>query len=262
MDNIQDTEQAVPQGQAAPAEQMPDVQSADVPAESQESSVETNFEAIAAKKGFKSPDDLAKAYANLESQNKKVEMAKADLEKMFFTEKPKSQPQVRQTLNADEQALAELDKYVGDKMTERETYLKHEFNTKLAKLELDRVIEKNPDFPKYAEDVKQFKSKYPEMSFDEAYTLSKAIKGDLQREAKSEGMKQSVASIQRQGQAQVAPEKKAAETKVEASEMLQGASRRWTPNARGQVDPRAKAEIEMLEKELFGTVLSKTPSGL
>src|ERR1041384_7517583 len=95
MDNIQDTVQADPQGESASVEQIPDVQSNETAQESQTDSVqpesskssdETSFEAIAAKKGFKTPDDLAKAYANLESKNTKVAMKNADLEKIFFTE--------------------------------------------------------------------------------------------------------------------------------------------------------------------------------
>ena len=36
------------------------------------------FDELAVKKGFKTPDELAKAYANLESQNKRVEVTLAD----------------------------------------------------------------------------------------------------------------------------------------------------------------------------------------
>lgn len=260
MDNVQETVPAAAQAQTAPVTETPVVQpegaASGVTEGPQANASGTTFEELAAKKGFKSPDDLAKAYANIESHSTKVAQEKSELEKLFFQQP--TQPEPKQP----DDALAELDRFVSEKLSEKEKQLEHKFETKLAKLELEKVIEKNPDFQKYASDVKDIKVRFPNMSFSEALLLAKAQKGSLVAEAKSQALKEAVEVVQRQSQAQVAPEKTAAENKVTAQDLLQGASKRWTPDRVGKISDRARAEIELLEKELFGGVLEKTSTGL
>jgi len=282
MDNDKANVQQAPdtdkgQAEQQSIEQSPDVQTADVPAEVSKGPSDkkegTTFEELAAKKGFKSIDDLAKAYANLESQNKKVEMTNAELQKLFFEAQQRSQNQDTQpfsqtlpeNLDVDKQALEELDRFVSEKVKEREEKLRQEFKTELEKKELKEVIKENPDFVNYAKDVKEVKKKYPDMSFSEAYIFAKAQKGDLQKEVKAQGLKEGAKAVIEQQKAQTAPVKKAEEKKIGPEELLEGASRRWAPKARGtaiEVDQRAVAEIEQVEKELFGTPLDKTSIGL
>ena len=258
MDNIQDSV-AAPTGEAQqPVEQMPNVQADGATSEVKEASTETTFNELAAKKGWKTPDDLAKAYANLEGHSTKTSQEKSELEKAFFNAKPNEQTSVA----TDDVALQELDKFVNQRVTNEISKIRAEWQDRESRRELRDTIDKNPDFGKYAQDVKELKSKYPGMPFDEAYTVAKALKGDLATQAKAEGMKLSVEAVQRQTAAQVAPEKKGAENKIAATDLLQGAGKRWTADNRGHVDHRAHAEIEMVERELFGTILQKTQSGL
>lgn len=261
MDNTQDPVVAPQQGEAQPTvEQMPDVQPVEVPAEPSKSSDETNFESVAAKKGFKTPDDLAKAYANLESQNTKVSMKAAELEKQFFPDSPKTTEQrVEKAYSDDEQkALSELRSFISREAVEP---LKQEFDlklrTELAKIELSQVIKDNPDFANYANEVKEFKSKYPDMPFREAYTFAKALKGDLVKEARAEGLRQGTWSAERQSAAQVVPSKRVTEEKIGASDLLKGAGQRWairqgmTPDQKNRI----RAEQALAEKEIFGYML-------
>lgn len=64
----------------APAPQMPDQAQETISETVNQQAVQgtITYEELAAKKGFGSVDDLAKAYSNLESQNKKVEVTLAD----------------------------------------------------------------------------------------------------------------------------------------------------------------------------------------
>lgn len=81
--------------------QMPSQQ---VPEQKQETIVSkavegtTTFDELAAKKGFNSPDDLAKAYSNLESQNKRVEVTLADAMKARLDSKAIETPKVEETI--------------------------------------------------------------------------------------------------------------------------------------------------------------------
>lgn len=260
MDNVNN---AAPQGQAV---QTPDVQNTVAPVEQQpqQPSDETSYEAIAAKKGFQSPDDLAKAYANLESRATKSDMSNAELQKLFF-EAQQSEPVQQHSLGmqaqppGQDQALAELDRYLDQKWSTREQALKSEFKQELQKRELNDLLKESPDFAKYTSDVKELKNRYPDMSFKEAYTFAKALKGDLVQEARSEGMKQGAEYIQKQAQAQVAPSMQTRESKrAPVDEILQGAGKRWAADPMGRVNPQARAEREAIERELFGRVLPET----
>jgi len=259
VDNVQDPVQEAPQGQAEPAvEQTPGVKPAEVPAEPTQAPTGTSFEEIAAKKGFKSPDDLAKAYANLESQNTKVEMKKADLEKLFFSEQPRvtPQPETRFTPDSEAKALDELRRFVQSEAVEPlKKELQQQFKTEVARLELKSVIKERPDFVKYAGDIKELKSKYPDMPFDEAYIYAKALKGDLVQEARSEGLKQGTYASQRQGAAQVITQKPVVEGQVQPTEVLRGAGNRWSAAnqrfAKPETIAKARAEQAYIENELI-----------
>jgi hypothetical protein len=260
MDNIQDAEQAVPQGQAAPVEQVPTVQPVEVATVS-EGPVETTFEELKAKKGFQSPDDLAKAYANLESHNKRVEMKTADMEKQFFpVESPRDiQPQspASQAIQESQQALNELRKFVQTEVEPLKKDFDQRLQTELSKIELRQVMKENTDFGKYATDVKELKTRYPAMSFTEAYSFAKAMKGDSVAEAKSQAFQRGASVAQRQVAAQVAPAKGASEDKIPAQDLLQGASKRWviSPKTSPEQIARIKAEQSLIEREIFGEEL-------
>jgi len=58
MDNDQVVDTVVPEGQTTPTEQSPSVQSDDATSQGQEAPEGTTYQELAAKKGFKSADDL------------------------------------------------------------------------------------------------------------------------------------------------------------------------------------------------------------
>lgn len=265
MDNVQDTATA-PQGQAETVEQAPDVQSvnptptdstAEATAEPSQPSDETSYEQVAASKGFKSPDELAKAYVNSERLATKASMKAADLEKQFFPERkqdaPEPQHQFRPQAQDEQQALQELDKFVNERIARERETLRSEVKTELAKVELRSVIRDNADFGKYATDIKELKSKYPDMSFQEAYTFSKALKGDSIQEAKAEGRREGTWAAQKQSSAQVAQTKPVTEDKVPVGELIQGSSKRLTIKQGMTVDQvkQIQAERQFIENQLM-----------
>lgn len=255
-----------PEGQTTPS---PDVQSAptaptEAPVIAQtetetKPSDESSFESLAAKKGFKTPDDLAKAYANLERQSTKTSMKAAELEKSFFPQEARTDtPQAPVELKAEKDAIDELRNFGKREFVEP---LKQEFDqrlkTELAKIELRQTIKENPDFSKYADEVKELKTKHPSMSFSEAYTFAKAMKGDLVQEATAKAYSEGAKVGYKQVAAQVAPTKPVTEDKIAASDLLQGAASRWKTGTNTPADVRAriKAEQAMVERELFGQEL-------
>lgn len=236
-----------PEGEATPAQESP--------VQNQPSA----FEELAQKKGFKGPDDLAKAYQELESHNKKTEMARADLEKLFFAAPQES---AKETSQPPQSESADLDRFVQERLAKTEAQLKAEMDDKLQRLELKSLLKEHEDFGQYAKDIKELRTKHPTMGFEEAYTFAKAQSGNLAKEARSQAQQSVQIARQAQSQAQVTPAKSGAEHKVSPSDILAGAGTRWAPPARGQADARAVAEIEQVERELFGHVLQKTNSGL
>ena len=265
MDNDQVVDQVAPEGQTTPTEQSPDVQSDGATSKASESSSETNFESLAAKKGFKTADDLAKAYANLESHSTKVAQKASDLEKTFFPggEQPKADSRrFNSSETNEEQALAELDKFVNDRTSVEIQKVRAEFEEREQRRELRDVIKQYPDFGKYASEVKEVKGRYPNMPFEEAYQFAKLQKGDFQREASTEAIKFSSKQAQAQQQAQVAQTKPVKETNIGIKELLKNAASQVKINQYGKADPRSVAYFEQMEKELFGQTLDKTSSGL
>lgn len=260
MDNIQD-QVAAPEGEAQqPVEQMPNVQSDDATSQGSEAPEGTTFQELAAKKGFKSADDLAKAYANLEGHSTKVSQDKAKLEREFFS------PQVREEstrpIANDEQALNELAKFVKDQNKSELQQIRAEFKEREDRRELRETIEKNQDFGKFAQDVKELKRQYPDMPFNDALLMAKAQKGVLVTEARREGMTEGARATASQAQAQVASTKPVKESKITASDLLTNAGNRWKAPNTGVHSQQTIAEVEAIERELFGQVLQKTPSGL
>lgn len=268
MDNVQDTA-VTPQGEVQqPVEQTPAVQPAEAPVESPKPSDETNFEAIAAKKGFKSPDDLAKAYANLERQSTKVSQKAADYEKLFFSQEPKGNPvetpkAPQYQPQTEAQALDELRKFVhAEAVAPLQKEFEQKLQTELARIELNNVIKENKDFGNYVNEVKDLKGKYPSMSFTEAYTVAKALKGDLAKEAMAEGLSQGTYAARRQTQAQVIPQKPVTEDKIQPADILQGAGSRWAQANRAYADPSAKARVAAEQALLEQRFIAEGATGL
>lgn len=258
MDNDQVVDQVVPEGETTPTEQSPTVQSDGATSQGEEAPKGTTFQELAAKKGWKSPDDMAKSYREIESHSTKVSQKASDLEKEFFNREPSAPSQQM----PDDAALQELDKFVNERVKKEVQAIRSEWQDREARRELREVMDKNQDFGKYAKDVKELKTQYPNMSFGDALLFAKAQKGDLQSEATSKAMQTKTEAVVKQMAAQVTTPKQGKESPVGAQDMLQGASKRWAPKTYAAPDQRAVSEIEQIEKELFGRVLVKTNSGL
>lgn len=258
MDNVQDTAIA-PLGQAEPVAQAPEVKS-EVPASVEPTAVaveptqpsdETSYETVAAQKGFKSPDDLAKAYVNSQRLATKASMKAAELEKQFFPDqKVEVQAPMRQIPQPaeEEKAIQELDRFVNERTQKAKAEAEQFFKTELAKIELRSVIKDKPDFANYANEIKDLKSRYPGMSFEEAYTFAKAVNGASVQEARTDGMKQGAAYLQKQSAAQVLPAKPVSEDKIPTSDLIKGSGSRLAVR---QGDSAAVIQKKMQERQLI-----------
>lgn len=205
MDNAQDMNTSAPaQGQAAPVQaQVPNSNAGEVSTpsgtvagatQSSEQSVEV-FQ-IPEKFQGKSAEEIAKSYVELESHNKKVEMERANLEKMFAT--PPTTP-----VSTPTAAVQEPQGDANDELKKLLTPVANElFSPVLAKLEVRDMVDRYGDnFTKLAPQVKEIKEANPLLSLEQAYKL--AAFDSIGRTAKNEGMAQAAAVQQEQVKSQV-----------------------------------------------------------
>lgn len=189
MDNVETPQTAAPsqgQPQPAPAETPNSVASGQNPTsgavDGATPASEAGQETLLLGK-FKSPEDLAKAYQELESHNKKVEMDKAELTKLFV-----EQPSPSETPTAAAQETTEE-----DPMAALRPMLKDEFGKLLspviAKLEVEDAVRKyGDDFVKLAPQVKELKGQNPSLSLEAAYKI--VAYDSIQRTAQNQGVAQ------------------------------------------------------------------------
>lgn len=133
------------------------------------------FDELAQKKGFKSADDLAKAYSNLESQNKKVEMDRADLMKARGgSEAPKgAQVTPNQLLEKEVRAIKE-------------------------RVEINELFGKYGDAKEYAKQMAEHIKKHPNATWEQAYRFVKF--DDLAKTSKQEGRREAYENIDKKKQ--------------------------------------------------------------
>lgn len=144
----------------------------------------TTFDELAVKKGFSSPDDLARAYANLESQNKRVEMSLAELIK--FRE---PQPEAL----ADDALSSEVASQDEDAVKVVEKVVKRITRPLEDRLHLQELFYKNPDAAQYASEMGKLVKENPGISWDVAY---KAAKFDaLGNQSRLEGKQEAYQAI-------------------------------------------------------------------
>lgn len=198
MDNTQGLSTAAPsQGQVAPQAQVPsnDAQGAVVGAPQDQSPAKGEAgtgEGLLLGK-FKSPEDLAKAYQELESHNKKVEMDRAELEKLFVQS---TEPSQEKPAPSQEQATEDPVDILAKEVSER---VNRSFSPVVARLEVDSMVRKYGDkFIAIAAEVKAFKDANPNRTLESAY---KEVAYDhlqkTQREQSANAQAQADASAQR-----------------------------------------------------------------
>lgn len=131
----------------------------------------------------KSIEDVAKAYVELESHNKKVEMEKADLEKLFVPEPEQTQNnQTAADQEPSDDPLAPVRPVIRDEFTKM-------LSPVVAKLEVESMYRKYGDsFVAVAKDVASLRKEKPFLSMDDAYKI--VAHDSLERTSKNQGAEQ------------------------------------------------------------------------
>jgi len=136
------------------------------------------YERLARKKGFKTPEDLATAYINLESRTSRVEnMARDALKRLEPNEGSKVAPK---TPTQDE-ALEILDERIKNAIREEMAPLRREREKSVVEEEISTIQEKYPDFKgQVVADAIRWAAQRPGTNLEEAY---KALTFDIARNA-------------------------------------------------------------------------------
>lgn len=174
--------QGVPAPQQAQGQQAPNQQSAPEG---------ITFTELAAKKGWKSPDDMARSYSNLESHNKTVEMTASDILKMVQEGNvsplpaPVAQPTVvpQQASREDEAAIN-----IVRQIVQAETKPLHE------QIALQNLFLKNPEAKDYASGIAKAVKENPGISWENALKLAKF--DTIEQNARGQGRTEAYQTIQ------------------------------------------------------------------
>ena len=152
----------------------------------------TTFDDLAVKKGFRNADDLAAAYENLESQNKRVEMSLAELVKLREQTIPQSEiaPDELNQVQTQEDALKVVERVV------------KKFTRPLEdKLALQELFHNNPDAPSFASDMAKLVKENPGVSWAVAYRAAKFEA--LDKQSREKGRQEAYQTIQQKQAATV-----------------------------------------------------------
>ena len=142
----------------------------------------TTFDELVAKKGFKSPEDLAKAYKELESQNKRVEVTLAD------AIKARQQPEVPLPAEADDTETAL--RIVDGRISKQVNAIKDAYDFKFHLIE-------NPSDRVFAVDAIKYVRDNPGISWELAFKAAKADNSpQVASLAKEEGKNEAYQNIQ------------------------------------------------------------------
>lgn len=145
---------------------------------SEDADEETTFEKLAKKKGFSSPEDLAKAYTELESKNTRVEMDFASLVKT----RGETTEETSTKAASDDRVLREV-----REVKER--------------VEINELFGKYDDASSYAKSMADYIRSNPNASWEAAYRFVKYP--DLAKHAKEEGRKEAYQNIEGKSKAKV-----------------------------------------------------------
>lgn len=217
MDNVQDTQATAPlQGQTAtPQEQAPSTQNVEtqngangaIQNQTQANGESGSSEAFQMPDKFKgkSAEDIAQAYVNLEKHKTKVEMERAELEKLFLGEQPQPS-QINQAEYQNQAQGAPIEdplKPVVDALT---PHLTDQFNRLLAPLatrfEIKEMVDKYGDsYITVAPQVAELKKQNPSLSQEAAYKI--VAFDNLQRTARNQGIQEATKTQELQRKAQV-----------------------------------------------------------
>ena len=148
------------------------------PGEVQASSIETTFAELAAKKGWQSPEDMAKAYAHLESHNTKVEMSMAELANARETEEQEL-PQ-----ESSNESVGPVESH-DEALRVVQNIVKQQTKPLQDQIALMNLFNKSPDAKNYATQMAKVVKDNPGVSWEVAYKAAKF--DDVSKQANVQG---------------------------------------------------------------------------
>lgn len=200
----------------SPQTQMPEPQVQQVTAETIHSNAvegTITFGELAVRKGFKSPDDMAKAYANLESQTKRVEATLSDaMQARIEAQRPFEEQKSIEEVNSTEDALRIVDSRIDKRV-----------NAVVDKIDYQMHILSHPDDQQYASDAIRIVKDNPGISWNVAFRAAKA--DHLEERMRSEretGKQEAYSSIQNKQNAQSVHAASPNEAPLNLQDLIQG----------------------------------------
>jgi hypothetical protein len=129
------------------------------------------FQDIAEKKGFKSPDDLVRSYRELEAYKTQLEQDRKELLAAVKQTAPQAKDE-EELPPQQREALSLLEKVVERVMEKKIAPITESFEVQKAKEEISKVQSKFPDFSGYAvENAIRYVQKNPSLTLEEAHKI-------------------------------------------------------------------------------------------
>ena len=174
------------------------VEENETPTEGQ--SQEPKEELIAGK--FKSQDDLVNAYKELESHNKKVEMERSDLEKLFVENETDSTKVDNAPTETVENVSTDIKTALDDMRPTLAAEVSKMLAKPLAKLEVQDMLNKHGNaFTQKAKEVKELQQHNPSLSMEDAF---KIVSFDtVKRTSHTQGINEASANAEAKKKAEV-----------------------------------------------------------
>lgn len=184
------------------------------------------FEELAAKKGFGSPDDLAKAYSNLESQNTRVETTLAD------AIRARQDPEVVETSTEEPATTGEAMDIVNSMIEKKNKVLED-------KMDYQMHLMANPDDRQYAKKAIEIVRAEPGIKWPTAFNAARGVESpQVERE---QGKQEAYENIGEKTQAQAVQGTTQKEPDVTAQDLIEGIKTGRVPL------PQAKSIINNLQ---------------
>lgn len=222
-----------PSVQQIPVQQVPVTKQETIQSNAVEGAI--TFEELAVKKGFKSPDDLAKSYVNLESQTKRVEATLTDAIDARIQTNPeeKIEPQAG-NIDADQDALKIVDARITNKMRTMEDTMDYKLH-----------LIQTPGDQQYAVEAIKVVKENPGIKWSTAFDAARArMNKTVTQNARQEGANEAYAKIEQKQDAQV----------LEGSQNRPGA---FNVQSKEVVDGIKTGKIPLSEARNIINVLSK-----
>lgn len=183
----------------APQPQMPEQQPEQKQETVESKAVEgtITFDQLAAKKGFTSPNDLAKAYSNLESQNKRVEVTLADAIAARIDEKMIEKPVVNEAI----EDLEDIDNKDAIKIIN--TMIDKKVGTAQDAFDYQMHLMQNPKDKEIAAEAIKVVKENPGIQWKTAFAAARSTATDQTVEqAKEDGKNEAYSNIEKKQDAQ------------------------------------------------------------